>query len=78
MMITAAIHPEKRRFERRTAARAEHRRSIRAGPRGGMSGCSAFTHGARLNIPFALNLSKPALSEVEGGERDFASLNGRF
>ena len=27
----------------------------------------------RFNIPFALSLSKPALSEVEGGERDVES-----
>jgi len=43
MMIPAAIHPEKRQLECRTAARAEHRRS--------MSGCSAFTHGVRFKIP---------------------------
>ena len=27
----------------------------------------------RCKIPLALSLSKPALSEVEGGERDFES-----
>ena len=42
----------KRKLERRTAVRAEPRRST--------GGCSTFAHGARFKIPFALSDISPA------------------
>ncbi|MFM8442681.1 MAG: hypothetical protein ACKN9W_04965 [Methylococcus sp.] len=57
------IHkPKKQQLERRTAVRAEPRRS--------MSGCSAFTHRVRFKLPLTLRQAQ--------GERDFESLELPF